>query len=173
MISSSDILHGKILIVDDQEVNILLLERMLRGAGYTSITSTRDSNQASELHREHHYDLILLDLEMPGTGFSGFQVMDRLREIESDGYLPVIVITAHPGHMLHALGAGARDFICKPFELAEVLARVRNMLEVRLLFMEAKNCIKALEQKVGEMEAGRDQVRRPGDEVRPLRDQGR
>ena len=173
MISSSDILRGKILIVDDQEANILLLERMLRGAGYTSITSTKDSNQVPALHGKNHYDLILLDLEMPGMGFSGFQVMDRLREIESDGYPPVIVITAHPGHMLHALEAGARDFICKPFELAEVLARIRNMLEVRLLFTEAKNCIKALQQKAGETETGRDHVCRPGDEAGPLRGLGR
>jgi len=131
MISSSDILHGKILIVDDQEANVALLEQMLRGAGYVSVTSTTDPHAVAELHRQHHYDLILLDLQMPGL--DGFEVMEKLKEIESDGYLPVLVLTAQPGHKLRALKAGAKDFVSKPFDLAEVLLRVHNMLEVRLL----------------------------------------
>ena len=166
MVSPSEILQGKILIVDDQETNILLLERMLRGAGYVSISSTKNSNEVCDLHSKNHYDLILLDLEMPSMAFSGFQVMERLKEIEPGGYLPVIVITAHPDHKLHALQAGARDFISKPFELPEVLARVHNMLEVRLLHVETKNNIKALEQKVQEVEASRDLIRRQSDEVK-------
>src|SRR5450756_424114 len=130
MISSSDILHGKVLIVDDQEANVILLERILRGAGYVSITSTMNPAEVCELHRNNRYDLILLDLQMPGM--DGFQVMEGLKEIEPDGYLPVLVITAQPGHKLRALQAGAKDFISKPLELPEVLARVHNMLEVRL-----------------------------------------
>lgn len=186
MISSSDILHGKILIVDDQEANVLLLERMLRSAGYDSITSTVDPLQVCELHRKNRYDLILLDLQMPDMdGFQvmeglkeiepqdmllelklkhRFQVMEGLEEVEPGGYLPVIVITAHPGHKLRALQAGARDFITKPFELAEVLARVRNMLEIRLMHRETKSYIEALEQKVLELEASRDPIRRQSDE---------
>jgi two-component system, cell cycle response regulator len=143
MINSSDILHGKILIVDDQEANVILLERMLRGAGYTSVASTMDSHEVCALHRNNRYDLILLDLQMPGM--DGFQVMEGLKEIETDGYLPVLVITAQPGHKLRALQAGAKDFISKPFDLAEVLARVHNMLEVRLLHEEARNHGKMLE----------------------------
>jgi two-component system cell cycle response regulator len=143
MISSSDILHSKILIVDDQEVNVLLLERMLRGAGYVSITSTRDPGETCELHLKNRYDLILLDVQMPGM--DGFQVMEELKKLDPDGYLPVLVITAQPGHKLRALQAGAKDFISKPFELAEVLARVHNMLEVRLLHEAARNHGKALE----------------------------
>lgn len=188
MISSSDILHGKILIVDDQEANVQLLERMLRGAGYTSVTSTMNPREVFELHRKNRYNLILLDLEMPGM--DGFKVMEQLKEIEPQdllleltlkhrfqlkegleeiepgGYLPVIVITAHPGHKLRALQAGARDFISKPFELAEVLARVRNMLDVRLLHMETKNYINALEQKIQEVESSRDQMRSQRDEIK-------
>jgi adenylate cyclase len=80
--------------------------------------------------------LILLDLLMPGM--DGFQVMEKLKEIEADGYLPVIVITAQPDLKLRALKAGARDFISKPFDLPEVLVRVYNMIEVRLLQGEAK-----------------------------------
>jgi len=151
MISSSDILHGKILIVDDLEANILLLERMLVSAGYTSVASTIDPLEVCELHRKNRYDLILLDLQMPGM--DGFQVMEGLKEIEPDGYLPVLVITAQPGHKLHALQAGAKDFIGKPFELAEVQARVRNMLEVRLLHKELHNYNDVLEQRVRERTA--------------------
>jgi len=143
MISSSDILHGKILIVDDQEANVILLVRMLRDAGYVSVSSTMDPCEVCELHRNNRYDLILLDLEMPGV--DGFQVMEELKKIETDGYLPVLVITAQPDHKLRALRAGAKDFVSKPFDLAEVLMRVHNMLEVRLLHEEARNHGKMLE----------------------------
>ena len=94
MVDSADILNAGILIVDDQEVNVLLLERMLRGAGYVSITSTMDPNEVCELHRKNRYGLILLDLLMPGM--DGFKVMEGLKEIEEDSYLPVLVITAQP-----------------------------------------------------------------------------
>src|ERR1700690_871162 len=133
MISLSDILHGKILIVDDQEANVMVLEQMLRGAGYVSIASTRDPQTVAALHRENHYDIILLDLQMPGL--DGFQVMERLKEIETGGYLPVLGLTAQPSHKLRALKAGARDFVSKPFELAEGMIRVYNMLEVRRLYL--------------------------------------
>jgi two-component system, cell cycle response regulator len=141
--NSSDILQGKILIVDDQEVNVLLLDRMLRGAGYVSITSTTAAGEVCELHRKNDYDLILLDLQMPGM--DGFQVMECLKEIETGGYIPVLVITAQPDHKLRALKSGAKDFISKPFDLAEVLMRVHNMLEVRLLHKEARDHGKVLE----------------------------
>src|SRR5437870_11671260 len=142
-ISPSEILQGKILIVDDQEANVLLLEQMLRGAGYVSVASATDPTQVCELHRRNRYDLILLDLQMPGM--DGFQVMEGLKEIEEGGYLPVLVITAQPEHKLHALRAGAKDFVSKPFELAELLARVHNILEVRLLHLEAKETVRELE----------------------------
>jgi PAS domain S-box-containing protein len=145
MINSSDILHGKILIVDDQEVNIQLLDRMLRKAGYDSITSTTDPGEVCALHLENRYDLILLDLQMPGM--DGFQVIDALKEIE-DGYLPVLVITAQPSHKLRALEFGAKDFISKPFDLNEVLLRVHNMLEVRLLHKNLNKFNDTLEKKV-------------------------
>ena len=136
MVSSSDIHNAKVLIVDDQEANVRLLDRMLRGAGYASIASTMDPHEVCELHRKNRYDLILLDLVMPGM--DGFQVMEGLKEIEKDGYLPVLVITAEPEHKLRALKAGAKDFISKPLDLAEVLTRVYNMLEVRVLHLETR-----------------------------------
>jgi diguanylate cyclase (GGDEF)-like protein len=138
-----DILHGKILIVDDQEVDVDLLMRILDGAGYVGVTSTMDPSAVCGLHLKNRYDLILLDLKMPGM--DGFQVLDGLKQIEQDGYLPVLVITAQPGHKLHALQAGAKDFISKPFEIPEVLARIHNMLEVRLLHKAASNNARKLE----------------------------
>ena len=131
MISSADILQGKILIVDDQQANIQLLEQMLRGAGYAHITPTTDPRAVCALHRDNHYDLILLDLQMPGM--DGFAVMEGLKAIEADGYLSVLAVTAEPAHKLRALRGGAKDFVSKPFDLAEVLMRVHNLLEVRLL----------------------------------------
>jgi serine phosphatase RsbU (regulator of sigma subunit) len=157
VISSSDIHGARILIVDDQEVNVRLLDRMLTGAGYTSLTSTMNPKEVCELHRKNRYDLILLDLQMPGM--DGFQVMEGLQEIEADGYLPVLVITAQPGHKMRALETGAKDFVSKPFELAEVLMRVHNMLEVRLLHQEAKDYARVLEQTVRELEASREIIR--------------
>jgi signal transduction histidine kinase len=137
MITPTDILHGKVLIVDDQEVNVLLLERMLRGAGYVAVSSTTDPGAVCELHAEHAYDLILLDLEMPGM--DGFQVMEALKKIESGSYLPVLAVTAQPAHKLRALQGGAKDFISKPFDLPEALMRIHNMLEVRLLHKQAED----------------------------------
>ncbi len=131
MVTNADILNAKILIVDDLEANVQLLEQMLMGAGYVNITSTRDPQAVCALHRANHYDLILLDLHMPGM--DGFQVMENLKEIEADGYLSVLAVTAHPAHMLRALGGGAKDFVSKPLNLDEVLLRVHNLLEVRLL----------------------------------------
>ena len=136
MLEPSDILKAKILIVDDLPANVLLLERMLSGAGYTVIASTLDPRTVCALHEKNAYDLIILDLQMPGM--DGFEVMEALKRIEKNGYLPVLVITAQPDHKLRALKAGAKDFISKPFDVAEVLTRVHNMLEVRLLHVEIR-----------------------------------
>ena len=143
MMSADDILSASILIVDDQEANVQLLEEMLREAGYRCITSTTDPHAVCALHRDNRYDLILLDLQMPGM--DGFQVMEGLKEIETDGYLPVLVITAQPDHKLRALAAGAKDFISKPFDLVEVKTRIHNMLEVRLLYKQLEHYSRALE----------------------------
>ncbi len=151
MISGSEILNGSILIVDDQESNVLLLEQLLSEAGYRRVVSTMNPREVCALHRKNHYDLILLDLQMPGM--DGFQVMEGLKTNEADAYLPVLVITAQPGHKLRALQAGAKDFISKPFDLVEVRTRIRNMLEVRLLYKKLENYNKVLEQTVQERTA--------------------
>ena len=142
----ADVLHGKILVVDDQPANVLLLERILANAGYQSVASTTDATTVCALHQLNQYDLILLDIQMPAM--DGFQVMEALRAVEDESYLPVLVITAQPNHKLLALKAGARDFISKPFDMSEVLLRVRNMLEVRLLQKSLQSFNALLEQRV-------------------------
>jgi len=145
MIGSSDILKAGILIVDDQEDNITLLEQILRDAGYVSIASTTDPHRVCQLYRQHRYALILLDLHMPDL--DGFAVLEGLKAVETDGYLPVLVITAQPDHMLRALKAGAKDFISRPFDPAEVLVRVHNMLELRMLHLEARRRTEQVEAR--------------------------
>jgi CheY-like chemotaxis protein len=147
MLDPSDVLAARVLVVDDQQANVLLLERMLRGAGYTSVTSTRDPDRVTELHRKNQYDLILLDLLMPVL--DGFQVLESLKQVEKGGYLSVLVMTAQPGHKERALAAGAKDFISKPFNTVEVLTRVYNLLEIRLLHKQGRKKTKrALEARV-------------------------
>jgi len=157
MVTAADILNAKILVVDDKDANVRLIEGMLRVAGYTSVQSTTDPSVVCELHRMNRYGLILLDLHMPGT--DGFQVMEGLKEIEADDYLPVLVITTQPGHKLRALEAGAKDFVSKPFDMAELRARVHNILEVRLLHLALKAHSQVLEMTVRELEASREIVR--------------
>jgi len=151
MISAPDILNASILIVDDQESNVSLLEQLLRETGYACVASTMNPQEVCALHRKNRYDLILLDLQMPGM--DGFQVMEGLKTNDADRYLPVIVLTAQPGHKLRALQAGAKDFISKPFDLVEVKTRIHNMLEVRLLYRKLDDYNKVLEQTVQERTA--------------------
>jgi len=151
ILDEAKILDASVLIVDDQEANVRLLEQMLHDAGYVHVTSTTDPGEVCALHRKNRYDLILLDLQMPGM--DGFQVMEGLKTNDADGYLPVLVITAQPGHKLRALQAGARDFVAKPFDLVEVKTRIRNMLEVRLLYRKLESYSKELEQAVQERTA--------------------
>ena len=121
-------LNARILIVDDQPANVSLLEEMLQEAGYTRVSSTMEPEQVCAMHRKAPFDLILLDLQMPGM--DGFQVMEGLKaSTAEDDYLPVLVITAQPGHKLRALQAGAKDFVSKPFDMVEVKARISNLIE--------------------------------------------
>ncbi len=150
-LAESDILNASILIVDDQEVNVTLLAHMLHDAGYANVATTMNPREVCALHRKNRYDLILLDLQMPGM--DGFQVMEGLKTNNGDGYLPVLVITAQPGHKLRALQAGAKDFVSKPFDLVEVKTRIHNMLEVRLLYRKLENSNEVLERTVLERTA--------------------
>ncbi len=143
--------HARILVVDDQPANVTLLEKMLENAGYTNVSSTMAPRTVAALHAEHDYDLILLDLQMPEM--DGFAVMEQLKHDQPGGYLPALVITAQPDQKLRALQAGARDFISKPFDMVEVQTRIRNMLEVRLLYRQLDESNVRLEQTVLERTA--------------------
>lgn len=146
MISEQEILNARVLIVDDQEANVQLLEEMLRDTGYACIASTNDPYAVCALHQKNRYDLILLDLQMPGM--DGFQVMQNLKEIETESNVPVLVITAQPDHKVRALTVGAKDFVSKPFDILEVKTRIHNLLEVRLLYTKLKLYNQELEQTV-------------------------
>jgi diguanylate cyclase (GGDEF)-like protein len=145
MINGTEILNASILIVDDREANVSLVAQILSEDGYTDVSTTTNSLEVCALHRKNRYDLIVLDLQMPGM--DGFEVMDGLRADESEDYLPVIALTAQPAHKRRALQAGARDFISKPFDLVDVTTRIHNMLEVRLLYKKLENYNKVLEQR--------------------------
>lgn len=155
MNTATNILKARILIVDDQPVNVMLLEQLLNEAGYTHVTSTMQPTEVCPLHEAEPYDLILLDIKMPGM--DGFQVMEGLKTsaklTAADDYLPVIVLTAEPAHKLRALKFGARDFISKPFDLVEVKTRIHNMLEVRLLYKRIEEYNRMLKQTVRERTA--------------------
>ena len=151
MMSASNILNASILIVDDQAFNVSLLEQLLSETGYTRVAFTMNPQEVLALHRKNRYDLILLDLQMPGM--DGFQVMDCLKTNDQNDYLSIIVLTAQPGHKLRALQAGAKDFISKPFDLVEVRTRIHNVLEVRLLYRSLENRNQILETAVRERTA--------------------
>jgi PAS domain S-box-containing protein len=151
MTHADEIFHANILIVDDQEANIELLQQLLADNGYDNVHFTQQPQDVCSLHRKCNFDLILLDLQMPVM--DGFAVMEGLKTSTTDDYLPVIVLTAQPGHKLRALQAGAKDFISKPFDLAEVKTRIYNMLEVRLLYKKLGEFNRLLEQTVQERTA--------------------
>jgi len=142
---------AKILVVDDQEPNLRLLERLLRGAGYGSIITTTDPRQVLPLVLTQNPDIILLDLHMPHV--DGFEVLEQLRpRLAERTYLPILVLTADATAEAkqRALSLGARDFVTKPFDHQEVLLRVSNLLETRGLHSILKNQNKLLEERVRE-----------------------
>lgn len=148
MITESELLKAHILIVDDQKSNVELLTMMLEDSGYTHVESTLRSSDVYTMHQENRYDLILLDLQMPVM--DGFQVMEMLKTNQEDDFLPVIVITAQPDHKLQALQSGARDFISKPFDVTELRTRIRNTLEVCMLYRMLEDRNVELEARVQE-----------------------
>jgi diguanylate cyclase (GGDEF)-like protein/PAS domain S-box-containing protein len=147
----ADIRRARILVVDDQPVNVQLLEYLLKTTGYENVSSTTDPRKVVALHLKHRFDLIILDLHMPDM--DGFEVIEALKPLESEAWLPVLVVTAEPDKKLAALEAGARDFIGKPFDTVEVMTRIRNLLEVRLLHRETSEYGASMERTVRERTA--------------------
>jgi putative two-component system response regulator len=142
---------AKILIVDDQEPNIRLLQRILAPAGYVNVKSIQDSRKALDLYKEFRPDLILLDLHMPHVdGLGLMKLIDPL--IPAGEYLPILVLTADvlPETKRKALSSGAKDFLTKPFDATEVLLRIHNLLETRFLYMGLQDYNETLEAKVRE-----------------------
>jgi putative two-component system response regulator len=143
--------RGRILIVDDQEINVRILERILDKQGFEFPASTTDPRQALQLFLAHQPDLVLLDLHMPYL--DGFAVLDLLRPYNGDGtYLPILVLTADLSAeaKTKALSMGAKDFLAKPFDTVEVILRIRNLLEARFLHLNLQRQNELLEQKVRE-----------------------
>ncbi|MBB4266907.1 HD domain-containing phosphohydrolase [Roseospira visakhapatnamensis] len=151
---------ARILVVDDEPANVTLLRAVLTSAGYTALRCCTDPREAVRLHQEDRFDLILLDIRMPGM--DGFMVMETLAPLHKDDFLPVIVLTAHDDRETRrrALSLGARDFVTKPFSMDEVLLRVRNQLEVRALHQSLEERVRARTQDL--MLAQHEVLRRLG-----------
>ena len=129
--------RARILIVDDEESSVLLLQRILREAGYARVQGTTDPRRAVPLFQGFRPDLILLDVHMPHL--SGFEVMDQLRPYRREGeYLPTLILTADVDSAVRrrAKVAGVEDYITKPIDRSEVLVRVKNLLETRFRYLE-------------------------------------
>jgi signal transduction histidine kinase len=142
---------AKILIVDDEQANVRLLERILELIGATRVKSTFDSREAMALFLEFRPDLVLLDLHMPNV--SGFEIMEQIKALtSSDNPVPVLVLTADVTTKTkhRALAAGAKDFLTKPMDQSEVLLRIRNLLENRFLHIQLQNQNILLEEQVHE-----------------------
>lgn len=142
---------GRILIIDDEEANIRLLERILAKAGYVDVASTTNSVDAYALQRKYKPDLVLLDVHMNGK--DGLQVLEEIVGHDADSeQVPVLMITADDSTHVkrRALALGAKDFLSKPFDSAEVLLRIRNLLETRFLYRKLRRQNTELEQKVTE-----------------------
>jgi putative two-component system response regulator len=140
---------SRILIVDDQEANLRLLTRILQPAGYINLNCVKDPRTVAGLYQEFQPDLILLDLHMPHL--DGIAVMEQLRPfIPADTYVPILVLTADVLAVTRqkALTMGAKDFLTKPFDTAEVLLRIHNLLETRFLYVELQQHSEILESKV-------------------------
>lgn len=149
--AGTDIFNARILIVDDQSSNAPLLKQLLAQAGYNRVSSATNPHQVCELHCKHQYDLLLLDLQRPDV--EGFQLMETLKTESTDKHLPVIMVTEQPVNKVHALAAGVRDFISKPFDVIEVKTRITNMLEVRLLYKKLEEYSQSLESIIEERTA--------------------
>jgi putative two-component system response regulator len=130
---------ARILVVDDERVNVVLLERILEQDGYRNVKSVTDPSEAAALYDQFEPDLVLLDLRMPKL--DGFAVMKLLEaRIPSDTFLPILILTAdiRPEIKRRALAAGAKDFVTKPFDRTEVLLRIQNLLETRFLHLRVR-----------------------------------
>jgi putative two-component system response regulator len=155
--------EASILVIDDQESNLQILERMCRGAGYERIRTVSDPRQALEAFEQVRPDLVLLDLVMPHL--DGFEVMAQIRaRMQREEYLPILVLTTDvsPESRQKALSIGAKDFVNKPFDRGEVELRIRNLLETRFVYRELRRNNDNLEimvlQRTSDLEEARLEI---------------
>jgi putative two-component system response regulator len=155
-----DATWARILVVDDQEPNVILLERMLEQWGYDKVTVTTRSEVVPNLCAELEPDLVLLDLQMPKP--DGFELMEILTPlITGSPRMPVLVLTADitAETRKRALAAGASDFLSKPLDPVEVRLRIANLLETRRLERDMLGQNQLLEARVGERTADLERAR--------------
>lgn len=129
------ILQRRVLIIDDEEANLLLLETLLKREGYSEIHCLSDPSQAIEKLVEIEPHIILLDLMMPDI--DGYQLLDAFRRhSRPDEFRPVLVLTADTTLQARrrALSLGAKDFVSKPFDVIEIALRISNLLETQILY---------------------------------------
>ena len=151
---------ARVLIVDDEPRNVLLLDRLLEMSGFTNVASTSDSSTVLDLCAAEEPDLLLLDLQMPTP--DGFEVMGQLEPwLRGSSRIPILVLTADNTRdtKMRALTCGATDFLNKPFDTTEVVLRVKNLLLTRLLALELRDQNALLEQRVRERTRGLDEAR--------------
>ena len=148
MISKKEILSARILIVDDNQMNVDLLEAIVSDAGYSSVLGITDPREAQNIYKAYKPHLVVLDINMPHL--DGYEVMEQFKKIEKDSYIPVLVLTALQDDItrIHALASGAQDFLIKPFDKIEALTRIHNMLRIRLLHNQVQNQNIILERQV-------------------------
>lgn len=135
LIDPAELLSRRILVVDDEEANVLLLRTLLQREGYADVHCLTDSREALASYIELQPDLVLLDLMMPEI--DGFQLLEAFsRHDAADEFRPVLVLTADTTLQAkrRALALGAKDFVAKPFDVVEVGLRIANLLETRLLY---------------------------------------
>jgi len=146
----SECLAATILVVDDEPANVKLLERTLRTFGYLDLRSTTDPRTVLDLYQQHGFDLIILDLNMPHM--DGYEVMRQLHALGRDDLPPILILTAQHDqeHRVRALKGGAHDYVTKPFAVDELLARVRNLLQVQLYHKSMRGRNQWLEERVQE-----------------------
>jgi signal transduction histidine kinase len=156
--------NAEVLLVDDEPANLILLQKILKAAGYARIRSTTEPRNVLSLFSDVEPDIILLDLKMPNL--DGFGVLELLKEtIPAGAFLPVLVLTADATSKtkLRALSSGAHDFLTKPFDPAEVVQRVGNLLDTRRLQRQVQEQNRNLEtivaERTAELEAALKQLK--------------
>lgn len=139
LIETAEILSRRILAIDDEEANLLLLRSVLEREGYTDIHTLSDPSAAAAAYAQLAPDLVLLDLMMPQV--DGFQLLEAFaRHDRPDEFRPVLVLTADTTMQARrrALALGAKDFVAKPFDVIEVALRISNLLETRILYEKVR-----------------------------------